>query len=108
MDKKKIIQIVIIIAAFGGSGIVLYNGFFKSSSAPPPINITAGVPGGASGAAVPASNSAILPDGSSMNFDVLDSHNQTYGAVNYPVLNTSTDVGIYDPATQSYIQPLLK
>jgi hypothetical protein len=88
MDKKKIIEIVIVVVAFGGSAFVLYNGFFKNQAVPPAA-VTAG-------GSVPSA-AAILPYGSKMDFAPLSPsspHPFVFGAVSYPALNASSEVGV--------------
>ena len=114
MDKKKIIQLVVIIIAFGGSGVVLYNGLYRPKPQAPlnlqnlsnPLGVIA--PPSVSPLASGASNQ-LLPFGSKLDFDgVLNKHGLQYDAVSFPAVNTSTDVGIYDPQTGVYTQPLIK
>ncbi len=98
MDKKKIIQIAVIIVAFGGSGIVLYNGFFKQPPAPS-LGITTNLAAlngsaGLSASSTSAGGGQILPYGNKLDFSQLDSGRFQFGAVQYPQVNTSTDIGV--------------
>ncbi len=108
MDKKKIIQIIVIIAAFGGSGFVLYNGLYSSNSGGAPLpTAVGGAPLAASPVAGGSAN-ALLPFGKTLDFKgTLDYNRFQYDAISFPKLSTSTEVGIYDQASQTYTQPLI-
>ncbi len=84
MNKKTVIQIVVVVCAFSGSGIVLYKGFFRNSRPPNVISLTAG-PGGSGAGLRPAQAAAgksidkILPNGASLDLDVLKRPRVEYG-----------------------------
>ena len=85
MNKKTIIQIVVIVGAFGASAVVLYNGLFKNASQVP-LN----------GTPTAASQDKILPFGDSFNYQFiaeLKAKNFIFGAVNYPKVDPTTDIG---------------
>ncbi|MDE2311928.1 MAG: hypothetical protein KGJ93_02450 [Patescibacteria group bacterium] len=96
METKKLIQIIVIVVAFGAAGWVLYNGLFSGSGSPANQSQTS--------AQVKAQD--ILPNGGQpWDFSVVaepNSHHFQFDAVQYPQLNTTTDVGV---ATSSLIQP---
>lgn len=119
MERKKIIQIVVVVACFAGSGVVLYNGFFSK----PKINTVpvmvpgAGIPGSPGGApaaagpqassgtsggapsAVSNGSSALLPyGGQKFDFSNFEKRKLQFDLVNFPTINTSTDVGVDVPA----------
>jgi hypothetical protein len=87
MNKKQIIQIVIIIGAFSAAGFVLYNGLFKSSGNAAVFQS----PGLAGGQSEPED---LLPNGDSLNFDILKQQNLIYNQVAYPKLDPQNDYGI--------------
>ena len=85
-NKKTLIQTVIIVVCFLASGIVLYRGLFGGSSS-----------GGiaiSSSKAVVADPSSILPNGSTLDFNVLNQQNFQFGEFTPPQLNPANDVGV--------------
>lgn len=104
MPTKKIIQVVVILVAFGGSGFVLYNGLFRKST--PASLVTSGLlapaPAPVSGIASGGTN-PLLPYGKTFDLSgVLEKQRLQFGIISYPVLNTSTDVGV---PTENLIKP---
>ncbi len=85
--NKKNIQILVVVICFAGAGYVLYNGFFASST-----------PSAALTPAPTLSNSGpdkILPTGDTFDVDkVFSPYNFQFGAYTYPVVNTTTDIGV--------------
>jgi len=82
MNNKKIIEIVISVAAFLGSVYVLYSGLHTSS---PPPNIPLNVSASQSG--------NLLPYGTTLDFSILEKQHFQYGAIPYPTLDPSSEVG---------------
>jgi len=105
MNKKTIIQIVLIVAGFAGSGVVLYNGFMGNSTSGTslagirdPFLIGSSTSSSLSGQ--PADK--VLPYGESLNFtQTLNQQNLQYNVLAYPVLATSTQVGLIENAMLS-------
>lgn len=88
MNKKLIIQLSIIVVAFAAAGVVLYNGFFKSSQPSVPVAATAAVSGSE------ITPQTILPNGSTLDFSVVNSGRFVFNQLQYPQLNPSSEVGV--------------
>jgi hypothetical protein len=96
MNKKQIIQIVVIIIAFGLAGFVLYNGFFKGNGGGPLLLDSPAI-------SAQAQPEDLLPEGTTLNFDLLKQQNLFYNQVPYPKLNPVSDFGI--PVSSLIIPP---
>lgn len=96
MNKKTLIQMIVIVIAFGGSGLVLYNGLFKDPAG-------SGSGSGSSASTTLINVASIFPYGEKLDFTPIYKQHIRYGEYGYPVLSTSTDVGI---ATEGLLQAL--
>lgn len=109
MNKKTLIQIIIIIIAFAGSGIVLYNGFSSNSAPIVSNNSSANKPVTAGETGLDLSNiDKTLPYPSSDSFNkalggVFNKLPLQYGVITYPVISSSSDIGVN---IQDLIKPL--
>ena len=90
MNKKKIIQLVVVLVCFGGSAMVIYNGFFSKSS----NQLVSQLPGAVGQTQNAGQPEKVLPYGDKLEFDaVLNKKNLRYEQINYPQVNTSSEVG---------------
>ncbi len=86
MPKKQIIQVSIIVIAFGAAAVVLYNGFFKNSNNAVLQQV---IPG-----AEAQGKQGVLPYGNTLDFSILKKQNFQFNQVNYPMLDSGSEVGI--------------